>query len=147
LLLRVLQEALFIIFTPSTARLEKMLRWTKYGLLSALLSLILYGCGGGGGGSSSTSTGNPPQGTTASITLSWETPVSQADGKPLADLAGFNIYYGKSSQAYSDILDVGNVRNHTFQNMSPGNYFFAITAYDSAGNETDSSPEVEKSIP
>ena len=123
-----------------------MNRRTKYWFLLAFVSLILYGCGGGGGGSS-TSSSNPPEETTPSISLSWETPVSLADGKPLADLAGFNIYYGKSSQAYSDFLDVGKVQRYTFQSMSQGDYYFVITAYDAAGNETDFSPEVKKSIP
>jgi len=42
---------------------------------------------------------------------------------------------------------VGKVQRYTFQNMSPGDYYFVITAYDAAGNETDFSPEVKKSIP
>jgi hypothetical protein len=134
-------------FKLSPARLEKMLRWTKYAFLFAWLSLILFGCGGGGGGGSSSSSSNPPAGTSSSITLSWETPVSQADGKPLTDLSGFNIYYGKSPLAYGERIDAGNVRTYTLQNLPAGSYYLAITAYDSEGNETDFSPEVAKSIP
>jgi hypothetical protein len=119
----------------------------RYYFLFALLSLILTGCGGGGGGGSSTSSSQPPEGTNSSITLSWETPVSQADGKPLADLSGFYIYYGESPLAYSEMIDAGNVRTYTLQSLPAGTYYLAITAYDSAGNETDFSPEVAKSIP
>ena len=124
-----------------------MHRWIKYASLFAWLSLILSGCGGGGGGGSSSSSSNPPAGTSSSITLSWETPVSAADGKPLADLSGFNIYYGKSSLAYSERIDAGNGRTYTLENLPSGTYYLAITAYDSAGNETDFSPEIAKSIP
>ena len=125
-------------------RQEGMVEKTKFYSLMGLVSFMLSACGGGG---SSTSSSNPPEATTSSITLSWETPVSLADGRPLADLSGFNIYYGKSPLGYSEMIDTGDVRTYTLQNMPAGTYYFAITAYDSAGNETDFSPEVEKSIP
>jgi hypothetical protein len=125
-------------------RQEGMVEKTKFYFLMGLVSFMLSACGGGG---SSTSSSNPPEGTTSSITLSWETPVSLADGRPLADLSGFNIYYGKSPLGYSEVIDTGDVRTYTLQNMPAGTYYFAITAYDSAGNETDFSPEVKKSIP
>lgn len=110
--------------------------------LSALVS-----CGGGGGGSSAVSGGNAQTETTSTVTLSWETPVSSADGRPMADLSGFNIYYGRSSRAYTDIVDAGNVRTYDLRQFPPGTYYFAVTAYDAAGNETDFSPEVVKSLP
>jgi hypothetical protein len=124
-----------------------MLRWITYSFLFSLLSLILSGCGGGGGGGSSASSSNPPAGTSSSIILSWETPVSQADGKPLADISGFNIYYGNSSLAYSERIDAGNIRTYTLENLPSGTYYLAITAYDSVGNETDFSSGVVKNIP
>jgi len=133
--------------TQIALRQEGMVAKTKFYFLMGLVSFILSACGGGGGGSSSTSSSNPTEGTTSSITLSWETPVSLADGKPLADLSGFNIYYGKSPLGYSEVIDTGDVRTYTLQNMPAGTYYFAVTAYDSAGNETDFSPEVNKSIP
>ena len=130
--------------TQIALRQEGMVEKTKFYFLMGLVSFMLSACGGGG---SSTSSSNPPEGTTSSITLSWETPVSLADGRPLADLSGFNIYYGKSPLGYSEVIDTGDVRTYTLQNMPAGTYYFAITAYDSAGNETDFSPEVKKSIP
>lgn len=56
-------------------------------------------------------------------------------------------YYGASSLEYTDVREVGNVRTYTLQNLPAGTYYFAITAYDSAGNETAFSPEVKKNIP
>jgi hypothetical protein len=129
--------------TQIALRQEGMVAKTKFYFLMGLVSFILSACGGGG---SSTSSSNATEGTTSSITLSWETPVSLTDGKPLADLSGFNIYYGKSPLGYSEVIDTGDVRTYTLQNMPAGTYYFAITAYDSAGNETDFSPEVNKSI-
>lgn len=128
--------------TQIALRREGMVAKTKFYFLMGLAAFLLSACGGGGSSSS-----NTPEGTTSSITLSWETPVSLADGQPLADLSGFNIYYGKSPLGYSEVIDTGDVRTYTLQNMPAGTYYFAITAYDSAGNETDFSPEVKKSIP
>jgi len=135
--------------TQIALRQEGMVEKTKFYFLMGLVSFMLSACGGGGSSTSSSNppSSNPPEGTPASITLSWETPVSLADGKPLADLSGFNIYYGKSPLVYSEVIDTGDVRTYTLQNMPAGTYYLAITAYDSAGNETDFSPEVEKSIP
>ncbi|NWF54830.1 MAG: fibronectin type III domain-containing protein [Syntrophaceae bacterium] len=127
--------------------LFRMFRWPKMGFRIALLFLTLSSCGGGDGGSSSPPSGNLPESQTSSITLSWETPVSESDGKPLANLAGFNIYYGKSSLEYSEVIDAGNVRTLTLQNLPGGTYYLAITAYDSEGNETNLSPEINKTIP
>jgi len=132
---------------PFKTGVSKMLSSRLYAALLGLLLIALLSCGGGGGGSSSSPSGNPPETTTSSVALSWETPVGLTDGKPLADLSGFNIYYGASSLEYTDVREVGNVRTYTLQNLPAGTYYFAITGYDSAGNETAFSPEVKKNIP
>jgi hypothetical protein len=127
--------------------LEKMLLRKPYSILLGLSLLALLSCGGGGGGSSSSSGSNPPAETTSTVTLSWQTPVSSTDGSPMADLSGFNIYYGKSPQSYDEMIDAGNVRTYVLPNIPAGTYYFAITAYDSSGNETDFSPEWKKNLP
>ena len=107
-----------------------------------LFLFLLIGCGGG-----NTSNSNPAEDPTYSITLSWETPISRTDGKPLPDLAGYNVYYGKAPQSYSQTFDAGNVKTYTIQNLPGGTYYVAITAYDSVGNETEYSDEVKKTVP
>jgi hypothetical protein len=70
------------------------------------------------------------------ITLSWN-----PNNEP--DLAGYKIYYGTVSREYSEVIDAGNVTTYRIEGLSPEvRYFFAITAYDAAGNESDFSQEV-----
>lgn len=77
-------------------------------------------------------------GTTA--TLSWN---ANAD----ADLAGYKIYMGTGSGMYGTPIVVGNVTSYAMNNLQIGRtYYFAITAYDTAGNESLYSAEVSKSI-
>lgn len=77
------------------------------------------------------------------VTLSWETPTKNADGTPLTDLQGFRVYYGASSHNYSHNIDVGNVTSYTANSLVSGvTYYFAVTAYDSSGNQSNYSNEV-----
>jgi hypothetical protein len=53
------------------------------------------------------------------------------------------VYYGTASRTYSSIIDAGNVTNLTISGLSGGvTYFFAITAYNASGLESDFSDEV-----
>ena len=65
-----------------------------------------------------------------------------------ADLAGYKVYYGISSRNYTSITDVGLTTSYVVSNLEVGhNYYFAVTAYDTAGNESAFSEEVFGSIP
>lgn len=59
------------------------------------------------------------------------------------DLAGYTVYWGKASRAYTDTLDVGNVTECLFDisEWPDGVYFFAVTASDTSGNESNFSNE------
>jgi hypothetical protein len=65
-------------------------------------------------------------------------------------LAGYRVYIGTASGRYTypgSPVTVGNVHTYTVANLPYGTtYFFAISAYDSAGNESLLSTEVSKSI-
>jgi hypothetical protein len=64
------------------------------------------------------------------------------------DLAGYKIYYGESSGNYSTSINVGKVTLYTINQLKEGvDYYFVITAYDTAGNESDYSAEVSGKIP
>lgn len=70
------------------------------------------------------------------VLLSWS-PNSEAD------LAGYKVYWGTESQKYSYNKDVGNVIEDSLQGfMKDVEYYFAVTAYDTANNESDFSDEV-----
>jgi hypothetical protein len=79
-------------------------------------------------------------------TLTWKAPVKNIDGTPLRDLAGFRIYYGTSSFTYTRSIDVKKVTQYTLQNLPQGTWYFAVTAYDSRGNESQFSNQLKKSI-
>lgn len=69
-------------------------------------------------------------------TLTWD-PVTHPD------LAGYKIYSGFSSRDYFDELDVGISTSYTIRGLQEGEtYYFAATAYDIYGNESDFSNEV-----
>lgn len=106
--------------------------------LSLILS-ILTSCGVDGKSS---------QGSSNYAALSWQAPTTNVDGTELTDLAGFKIYYGKASGTYSEIIDINNpiTTEHTIEGLAEGTYYFAATAYDIMGNESDYSNEVSKTI-
>ncbi len=65
------------------------------------------------------------------------------------DLAGYKIYYGTASGVYGDPIDVGNVTGHVME-ITPqhgATYYFALTAYDTSGNESGYSAEATCFIP
>ena len=64
-----------------------------------------------------------------------------------SDLAGYNVYYGISSGSYGDPIDVGNVTSYELTELDAGvRYYVAITAYDTADNESEKSDE-ENGVP
>jgi len=79
------------------------------------------------------------------ITLSWTAPITNTDGLPLTNLAGFKIYYGSGSGQYTSVVNVGNVTSYVL-NLSQGTYYFAVTAYNTSGNESVYSNEVLKVV-
>ncbi len=89
------------------------------------------------------STPPPPSPSPGSVTLTWT-----ANREP--DLAGYKVYVGTASGTYSfpgSAFVIGKVTSYTVSNLPMGQtYFFAISAYDSAGNESLLSAEVSKSL-
>jgi hypothetical protein len=72
----------------------------------------------------------------STVTLVW-------DPSPGGNIAGYRIYYGPSSRAYTNTLAVGNATTATLSNLVTGaTYYFAATAYDTANLESDYSAEV-----
>ena len=59
------------------------------------------------------------------------------------DLAGYKIYYGTECRNYTFDADVGDYESVTISDLEPGKkYYFAVTAYDLNGNESDFSKEI-----
>ena len=90
--------------------------------------------------------------------LNWDGPTTNSDGSSLIDLAGFKAYW-----ADAPLVDI---KNHSYTNgnrwdvsdplatslcfkdmttlVSANNKYFVITAYDTSGNESAFSNEVQK---
>jgi hypothetical protein len=70
------------------------------------------------------------------VTLAW-------DPNDEPDLAGYIIYYGSQSGYYDYDVDVGNSNSVTISGLAEDvMYYFVVTAYDVAGNESDFSVEL-----
>jgi hypothetical protein len=80
------------------------------------------------------------------ITLSWTAPTTNTDGSSLTDLTGYNLHYGSSSGVYGSSINIGNVTSYTLNNLQAGNYYFALTAYNSLGVNSADSNEVVKTV-
>ena len=81
-----------------------------------------------------------------STTLAWEDSTTNADGTPLTDLAGYKVYYGNFSGNYTVSVDVGNLTGAIISNLESGTWCFAVTAYDTSGNESEYSDEACKTV-
>jgi hypothetical protein len=75
------------------------------------------------------------------VTLTW-------DPNAEADLKGYRVYYGTSSGNYTSVIDVGNQVTCTVTGLTPGEtYYFAATAYNNIGLESDYSTELVYTVP
>jgi hypothetical protein len=73
------------------------------------------------------------------VTLAWN-----ASSGPVA---GYFVYYGIASGNYFSVEDVGNSTTYTIANLTnSATYYFAVRAYDSAGNQSGFSNEVSTII-
>jgi hypothetical protein len=77
------------------------------------------------------------------LQLFWNAPTVNRDSSPLQDLAGYKLYYGESSGNYTTSIDVGTPTTFTLQGLKVGHtYYIAVSAYDTAGNESVLSTEL-----
>ena len=83
-----------------------------------------------------------------SATVSWDSPTTNADASPLRDLAGFRVHYGTESGTYTNVVELAGpaINSVLLDDLEPATYFFAVTAIDSAGNESAFSEEVSKVV-
>ena len=121
----------------------------RYGVLITLTGLILSGCLekvdpiSNSGGIIRSGFGS------GSVTLTWQPPTQNADGSPLTDLSGYNVYVGTESNTYNYLeirLDNPGLTAYVVDNLDPGTYYFAATAFNSSGVESSFSGEVVRTI-
>jgi hypothetical protein len=140
------------------------MRFTAFIILA---SFALSGCSSGGGGSSTDDgavhdggyvgdgdddgdnvddggSGLTQPGVTSAVTLNWQAPTENSDGSPLLDLAGYYIYVGREPETYDDTILIDNPGITTFvvDNLEPGTYYLAATAFNASGAESRFSAEL-----
>ncbi len=125
-----------------------MIKRMRSAFYLALFVMVVAGCGSQSG---STAAGAGPQGGSPTGVLTWDAPSSYTDGSPLTDLAGYKIYYGTAHGNYTSSINVGNTTSISVADLSSsvpasGLYYLAVTAYDTAGNESTFSNEVSISL-
>jgi hypothetical protein len=88
------------------------------------------------------------QASMGSATLSWQPPTQRTDGSPLVDLAGYRILYGTSSSNLSNRVTLTNpgLTSYVIENLAQGTWYFAMTAFDASGAESDQSGVGSKTI-
>jgi len=75
------------------------------------------------------------------VTLAWDANIE-------TNVAGYKVYYGVGSRAYTNAINAGNVTNQTVPGLIEGTtYYFAATAYDISSIESDYSDEVTYTVP
>ena len=76
-----------------------------------------------------------------SVDLAW-------DASTNSGVAGYNVYYGNASRSYANQVPAGTNLSAVVSSLAAGNtYYFAVTAVDPLGNESDFSNEISYSIP
>jgi hypothetical protein len=82
---------------------------------------------------------------TSALTLSWMPPTVNSDGSQLDDLAGYRIRWGTQSGELPNMRDIASpgISGFMLENLAPGTYFFTVSAYDLADNESPPSNEAD----
>ena len=83
---------------------------------------------------------------TRSVTLAWDQNPVTSD--PATNTVGYLLHIGFASGIYAQTTNLGNTTSVVVSNLTSGTkYFFAVTAYNSAGIDSPYSNEVSYSVP
>lgn len=80
--------------------------------------------------------------------LSWGSPGQNTDGTALTDLAGYRIYYGSTASDLSQVAQVTDplATSFTVTDLVSGTWYFALTAVNSEGVESERSAVASKVV-
>lgn len=82
-----------------------------------------------------------PEAYSAQATLSW-------NANTESGVTGYKIYYGQASRGYTSTVNAGAATSYTVPGLQDGRaYYFAVTAYNSSGAESEFSQEVTCTTP
>lgn len=76
-----------------------------------------------------------------SVSLTWAPPTFNTNDTALTNLAGYYIYYGNHADALTQTIQVTNAgaTDYVVGNLSPGTWYFAVSAYSSDNAESTES--------
>ena len=85
---------------------------------------------------------------TGSASLSWTAPISNTDGSPVTNLAGYEIDYGTSSGALPQTGTISDpaATAYTVQGLASDTCYFAVSAFTSGGGASAVSSVVSKTV-
>jgi hypothetical protein len=83
------------------------------------------------------------------VMLSWVAPTENEDNSPLTDLAGYFVIYGTEAGHFSDavVVEDPDATSFTVENLLPGTYYFAMTAFNDNGAQSAPSNTIVKPVP
>ena len=81
-------------------------------------------------------------------TLSWTAPTVDTNGEPITELAGYNIYYGKTPTTMTSVIAVNSPASgsYTISNLAAGTWYFAVASYNTQAMVSPHSATVSKTI-
>jgi hypothetical protein len=82
----------------------------------------------------------PPSGGGA-VTVGWVPPTLNVDGSVLTNLAGYHLYWGTTVSNLDHVVTIANpgLVRYVISALTPATWYFALTAYNSNGQESDRS--------
>ena len=83
-----------------------------------------------------------------SANVSWTAPTTNSDGSTLTNLARFKVIYGTSSSSLTNTLTVDDItrRSATVSSLSPGTWYFAVRAVNTANVESANSNVTSRAV-
>jgi hypothetical protein len=90
----------------------------------------------------------PPSSSSSSVKLSWSPPTRNENGSALTNLAGYRVYYGKTSGRYAYSLAIGSahITSAVIESLEAATWYFAIKSESSSGALSDFSTETSKTV-
>jgi hypothetical protein len=80
-----------------------------------------------------------PVSTRSSVTLDWLPSSENTDSSALTDLVGYRIHYGATRSSLDRRIELRNpgLTRYVVDDLPKGKWYFALTAYNRAGRESD----------
>lgn len=84
----------------------------------------------------------------SSAKLTWTPPTQNTDGTTLTNLGGYRILYGQAADQLTQTLAVANpgAASQTITGLATGTWYFGVRAFNTTGQESDTSALVSKTL-